>query len=99
MKVAIIDYGAGNTQSVKYALNRLGFKGFLTSDIEEIKKSDKVIFPGVGEASSAMSKLQSFGLDSVIPNLTQPVLGICLGMQLMCNFSEEGNTECLKIFS
>ena len=99
MKIAIIDYGAGNTQSVKYALNRLGFKGFLTSDIEEIKKSDKVIFPGVGEASSAMSKLQSFGLDSVIPNLTQPVLGICLGMQLMCNFSEEGNTECLKIFS
>ena len=99
MKVAIIDYGAGNTQSVKYALNRLGWKGFLTSDIEEIKKSDKVIFPGVGEASSAMSKLQSFGLDYVIPNLTQPVLGICLGMQLMCNFSEEGNTECLKIFS
>ena len=99
MKVAIIDYGAGNTQSVKYALNRLGWKGFLTSDIEEIKKSDKVIFPGVGEASSAMSKLQSFGLDTVIPNLTQPVLGICLGMQLMCNFSEEGNTECLKIFS
>ena len=99
MKVAIIDYGAGNTQSVKYALNRLGWKGFLTSDTEEIKKSDKVIFPGVGEASSAMSKLQSFGLDYVIPNLTQPVLGICLGMQLMCNFSEEGNTECLKIFS
>ena len=99
MKVAIIDYGAGNTQSVKYALNRLGCKGFLTSEIEEIKNSDKVIFPGVGEASSAMGKLQSFGLDTVIPNLTQPVLGICLGMQLMCDFSEEGNTECLKIFS
>ena len=80
MKVAIIDYGAGNTQSVKYALNRIGCKGFLTSDEEEIKTSDKVIFPGVGEASSAMAKLKSFGLDTVIPRLTQPVLGICLGM-------------------
>ena len=99
MKVAIIDYGAGNTQSVKYALKRLGCEGFLTSEIEAIKKSDKVIFPGVGEASSTMIKLKTFGLDSLIPNLTQPVLGICLGMQLMCNFSEEGNTECLKIFS
>lgn len=99
MKVAIIDYGAGNTQSVKYALNRIGCKGFLTSDEEEIKTSDKVIFPGVGEASSAMAKLKSFGLDTVIPRLTQPVLGICLGMQLMCDYSEEGNTSCLKIFS
>ena len=99
MKVAIIDYGAGNTQSVKYALNRIGCKGFLTSDEEEIKTSDKVIFPGVGEASSAMAKLKSFGLDTVIPRLTQPVLGICLGMQLMCDSSEEGNTSCLKIFS
>ena len=99
MKVAIIDYGAGNTQSVKYALNRIGCKGFLTSDEEEIKTSDKVIFPGVGEASSAMGKLKSFGLDTIIPRLTQPVLGICLGMQLMCDYSEEGNTSCLKIFS
>ena len=99
MKVAIIDYGAGNTQSVKYALNRIGCEGFLTSDEEEIKTSDKVIFPGVGEASSAMGKLKSFGLDTIIPRLTQPVLGICLGMQLMCDYSEEGNTSCLKIFS
>ena len=99
MKVAIIDYGAGNTQSVKYALNRIGCEGFLTSDEEEIKNSDKVIFPGVGEASSAMGKLKSFGLDAIIPRLTQPVLGICLGMQLMCDYSEEGNTSCLKIFS
>ena len=99
MKVAIIDYGAGNTQSVKYALNRIGYEGFLTSDEEEIKTSDKVIFPGVGEASSAMGKLKSFGLDTIIPRLTQPVLGICLGMQLMCDYSEEGNTSCLKIFS
>ena len=74
-------------------------KGVLTSDKEVISNSDKVIFPGVGQASSAMKKLQSEGLDLLIPNLKQPVLGICLGMQLMCNFSEEGNTECLKIFN
>ena len=99
MRIAIIDYGAGNTQSVKYALKRLGCEGILTSDKEVILNSDKVIFPGVGQASSAMKKLQSEGLDLLIPNLKQPVLGICLGMQLMCNFSEEGNTECLKIFN
>ena len=99
MRIAIIDYGAGNTQSVKYALKRLGCEGVLTSDKEVISKSDRVIFPGVGQASSAMSKLNSKGLDVLIPNLKQPVLGICLGMQLMCNFSEEGNTECLKIFN
>ena len=99
MRIAIIDYGAGNTQSVKYALKRLGYEGILTSDKEVISNSDKVIFPGVGQASSAMKKLQSEGLDLLIPNLKQPVLGICLGMQLMCNFSEEGNTECLKIFN
>ena len=99
MRIAIIDYGAGNTQSVKYALKRLGCEGVLTSDKEVISKSDKVIFPGVGQASSAMKKLQFEGLDLLIPNLKQPVLGICLGMQLMCNFSEEGNTECLKIFN
>ena len=99
MRIAIIDYGAGNTQSVKYALKRLSCEGILTSDKEVISNSDKVIFPGVGQASSAMKKLQSEGLDLLIPNLKQPVLGICLGMQLMCDFSEEGSTECLKIFN
>ena len=99
MRIAIIDYGAGNTQSVKYALKRLCCEGVLTSDKEVISSSDKVIFPGVGQASSAMKKLKSKGLDVLIPNLEQPVLGICLGMQLMCNFSEEGDTECLKIFN
>ena len=99
MRIAIIDYRAGNTQSVKYALKRLGCEGVLTSDKEVISSSDKVIFPGVGQASSAMKKLKSKGLDVLIPNLEQPVLGICLGMQLMCNFSEEGDTECLKIFN
>ena len=98
MRIAIIDYGSGNTQSVKYALKRLGCESVLTSDKEVISNSDKVIFPGVGQASSAMSKLKFKGLDMFIPNLKQPVLGICLGMQLMCNFSEEGNTDCLKIF-
>lgn len=98
MRIAIIDYGSGNTQSVKYALKRLGCESVLTSDKEVISTSDKVIFPGVGQASSAMSKLKFKGLDMFIPNLKQPVLGICLGMQLMCNFSEEGNTDCLKIF-
>ncbi len=98
MRIAIIDYGSGNTQSVKYALKRLGCGSVLTSDKEVISSSDKVIFPGVGQASSAMSKLKFKGLDVLIPNLKQPVLGICLGMQLMCDFSEEGNTDCLKIF-
>ncbi len=99
MKIAIIDYGAGNTQSVKYALKRLDCEGVLTSNKEVISGSDKVIFPGVGQASSAMKKLKSKGLDILIPKLKQPVLGICLGMQLMCDFSEEGNTDCLKIFN
>lgn len=97
-KIVIIDYGAGNIQSIKFALERLGYQGVLSSDAEEIKKADKVIFPGVGEASSAMRKLKSTGLDKVIPELKQPVLGICLGMQLMCNRSEEGETEGLGIF-
>lgn len=96
--IVIIDYGAGNIQSIKFALERLGYHGVLSSDAEEIKKADKVIFPGVGEASSAMRKLKSTGLDKVIPELKQPVLGICLGMQLMCNRSEEGETEGLGIF-
>ena len=98
MKIAIIDYGAGNIQSIQFALERLGFEGILTNDIKAIQSADKVIFPGVGEASSAMKKLKASGLAEIIPNLTQPVLGICLGMQLMCNSSEEGNTKGLGIF-
>ena len=96
--IAIIDYDAGNVKSVQNALKKLGFEAVITSDIETIKNADKVIFPGVGEASSAMKKLKERGLDIVIPNLKQPVLGICLGMQLMCNASEEGNTKALGIF-
>lgn len=98
MKIAIIDYGAGNVQSVQIALERLGYKGILTADADLIYSSDKVIFPGVGQASSAMNTIKKYGLDSVIPELKQPVLGICLGMQLLCQYSEEANTECLGIF-
>ncbi|WP_422080296.1 imidazole glycerol phosphate synthase subunit HisH [Ulvibacterium sp.] len=98
MKIVIIDYGAGNIQSIRFAIQRLGYEASLSNDPEEIKTADKVIFPGVGEASSAMKKLRASGLDNLIPNLKQPVLGICLGMQLMCNSSEEGNTEGLGIF-
>ncbi|MEO0902477.1 MAG: imidazole glycerol phosphate synthase subunit HisH [Bacteroidota bacterium] len=98
MKIVIIDYGAGNIQSIKFAIQRLGFEAILSSDAEEIQKADKVIFPGVGEASSAIKKLNDSGLEPIIQNLTQPVLGICLGMQLMCNSSEEGNTKGLGIF-
>ncbi|MDN3594484.1 imidazole glycerol phosphate synthase subunit HisH [Zunongwangia endophytica] len=98
MKIAIIDYGAGNIQSIKFAVKRLGFDAVLTDKAEEIKAADKVIFPGVGEASSAMKMLKSTGLDKVIPQLTQPVLGICLGMQLMCEYCEEGDTTGLSIF-
>ena len=96
--IAIIDYDAGNVKSVQNALKKLGFEAEITSDIETIENAEKVIFPGVGEASSAMKKLQERGLDAVIQNLKQPVLGICLGMQLMCNASEEGNTKALGIF-
>ena len=96
--IAIIDYDAGNVKSVQNALKKLGFEAVITSDIETIKNADKVIFPGVGEASSAMKKVKERGLDTIIPNLKQPVLGICLGMQLMCNASEEGNTKALGIF-
>ena len=99
MKIAIIDYGAGNVQSVLFALERLGFEGNVTNDWITIKSADKVIFPGVGEASSAMKMLQESGLDVLIPTLKQPVLGICLGMQLMCKHSEEGNTKGLGIFN
>ncbi|MGW9686206.1 imidazole glycerol phosphate synthase subunit HisH [Flagellimonas sp. 2504JD1-5] len=98
MKIVIIDYGAGNIQSIKFAIKRLGYEAVLTDKVEEIQNADKVIFPGVGEASSAMKKLKVSGLDKLIPKLKQPVLGICLGMQLMCNSSEEGNTEGLGIF-
>jgi imidazole glycerol-phosphate synthase subunit HisH len=98
MKIAIIDYGAGNVQSVLFALERLGFEGIVTNDWNTIKIADKVIFPGVGEASSAMKMLMDSGLDVLIPTLKQPVLGICLGMQLMCKHSEEGNTNGLGIF-
>jgi len=97
-KIAIIDYGAGNVQSVKFALERLGQDSFLTNDIDSIKNAKKVIFPGVGEAQSAMNALKSLGLDKVIPELKQPFLGICLGMQLMCESSEEGNAKALGIF-
>lgn len=98
MKVVIIDYGAGNIQSIRFALERLGAIAVLSHDAEEIQQATHVIFPGVGEASSAMEKLRATGLDKVIPTLTQPVLGICLGMQLMCNHSEEGNTKGLGVF-
>lgn len=98
MKVVIIKYNAGNIQSVDFALQRIGAEAIVTDNIEEIKSADKVIFPGVGEASSAMQYLNEAGLTTLIKNLSQPVLGICLGMQLMCKFSEEGNTDCLGIF-
>ena len=98
MNVVIIEYGAGNIQSIRFALERLGATATLSHDAVQIKKATHVIFPGVGEASSAMEKLQATGLDTLIPTLTQPVLGICLGMQLMCNHSEEGNTKGLGVF-
>ena len=98
MKLVIIDYGAGNIKSIQFAFKRLGIDAILSNNIDKIRAADKIIFPGVGEASSAMKMLQESGLDKVIPTLTQPVLGICLGMQLMCNSSEEGNTKGLGIF-
>ncbi len=98
MKIVIINYGAGNIQSIKFAIERLGYKAVLSNNPDEIKSADKVIFPGVGEASYAMKMLQESGLDTLIPTLKQPVFGICLGMQLMCNYSEEGNTKGLGLF-
>ncbi len=99
MNVSIIKYNAGNIQSVLFALERIGINAIVTDNVEQLKTSDKVIFPGVGEASSAMQYLKEKNLDEVIINLKQPVLGICLGMQLMCHSSEEGNTKCLGIFN
>jgi imidazole glycerol-phosphate synthase subunit HisH len=98
MKLAIVKYNAGNIQSVLYALERIGTTALVTDDVEEIKSADKVIFPGVGEASTAMQYLKERNLDKVIKDLKQPVLGVCLGMQLMCAYSEENDTECLEIF-
>ncbi|MDQ6610134.1 MAG: imidazole glycerol phosphate synthase subunit HisH [Bacteroidota bacterium] len=97
MNLAIIKYNAGNIQSVLTALKRLGLTAEVTDDIEKIKSADKVIFPGVGEASSAMKSLQQNNLDKIIKELRQPVLGICVGMQLLCNHSEENDTDCLGI--
>jgi len=98
MKIVIIKYNAGNVYSVSSALKRLGYEAIITSNLEEIKSADKIIFPGVGEASSAMEYLRETKLDVLIPELKQPFLGVCLGLQLLCNYSEEGDTKCLSIF-
>ena len=97
MKTVIVDYNAGNVKSLQFALERLGVEAQITAEIEEISNADKVIFPGQGEAASAMNKLRSNGLDLLIPKLKQPVLGICLGMQLLCKKTEEGDTKCMGI--
>ena len=97
MKVVIIKYNAGNVQSLKFALNRLGIDPLITDDHDEIQRADKIIFPGQGEARSAMKYLKNKNLDQVLTHLRQPVLGICLGMQLMCNQTEENDTKCLGI--
>ena len=97
--IAIIKYNAGNIRSVQNALNRLGYKSIITDDKEEILNASKVIFPGVGEASSAMQYLKEKGLDEVILSIEKPMLGICLGLQLMCDYSEENDTKCLGIFN
>ena len=97
--IAIIKYNAGNISSVKNALTRLGYESIITSDSEEILNADKVIFPGVGEASSAMKYLNERNLDKTILSIKKPMLGICLGQQLMCTYSEEGSTQCLGIFN
>ncbi len=98
MKIAVIKYNAGNIRSVLFALERIGVEAVVTDNHDEIRSADKVIFPGVGEASSAMRYLKERGLDKLIVSLKQPVLGICLGMQLMCRHSEENDTDCLGIF-
>ncbi len=96
--IAVLQYNSGNIKSVQVALERLGQTAVITSDPEIITMADKLIIPGVGEAGSAMEHLKERGLDRVIVSLKQPVLGICLGLQLMCRYSEEGDTECLGIF-
>jgi glutamine amidotransferase len=96
--IAIVKYNAGNIKSVQNAVSRLGYESIITDEVEELKRADKVIFPGVGEASSAMDYLLKRGLDKAILSLQNPVLGICLGLQLMCRFTEEGNTKCLGIY-
>ena len=98
MKVAVVKYNAGNIRSVDYALKWLGVEAVITADKEELQSADKVIFPGVGEAETTMNHLMATGLDELIKNLRQPVFGICLGMQLMCRYSEEGEVDCLNIF-
>ena len=97
MKVAVVKYNAGNIRSVDYALKRLGVEAVITADKEILQSADKVIFPGVGEAGTTMNHLKATGLDELIKNLRQPVFGICLGMQLMCRHSEEGEVDCLNI--
>ena len=99
MKLVIIDYGTGNIKSIQFAFKRLGVEAKLSNIPEEILAADKIIFPGVGEASNAMQKLKESGLDVLIPKLKQPVLGICLGMQLLCNYTEEGDTKGLGVFN
>ena len=99
MNIAIINYNAGNTKSVWYALQRLGFTATITNDASEIKNADRVILPGVGHAAHAMAELKKYNLDKIIPTLTQPVLGICLGLQLMCKHTAEGNVEGMGIFN
>lgn len=98
MKIAVVKYNAGNIRSVDYALKRLGVSAVITADKEVLQSADKVIFPGVGEAETTMNHLKATGLDVLIKGLKQPVLGVCLGMQLMCRYSEEGEAECLNIF-
>ena len=97
MKVAVVKYNAGNIRSVDYALKRLGVEAVITADKEILQSADKVIFPGVGEAGTTMNHLKATGLDELIKNLRQPVFGICLGMQLMCRHSEEGEVDCLNL--
>lgn len=98
MELVIVKYNAGNVQSVMYALERIGVEAVVTDNEERIQNADKVIFPGVGEAKSAMKYLEERGLDKLLKDLKQPVLGVCLGMQLMCEYSEENDTKCLGIF-
>ena len=99
MKIVIIKYNAGNVYSVTAALERIGYSSVISSDLEEIKSADKIIFPGVGEASSAMKFISEIGLDKIISKLKQPFLGVCLGLQLLCDYSEERDTKCLGVFN